>query len=137
MRTSDRSLICIIQRLRFSGFILYPLSFFLYSPFKYEKLFKPCDSRHAFMGHLVPDSGVYFFRINWPAALGERGNDFWLFEEKMKNFTLKGNFFHSVWYLLPEIRELQRSINTYNMRYFPQHFLLCTSTVHDQSGSCE
>ena len=29
-----------------------------------------------------------------------------------------------------EIRELQRSISTYNMRYF----LLCTSTVHDQSG---
>ena len=27
--TSDRSLICIIQRLRFSGFSLYPLSFFL------------------------------------------------------------------------------------------------------------
>ena len=22
----------------------------------------------------------------------------------------------------------------YNMRYFPQHVLLCTSTVHDQSG---
>ena len=32
--TSDRCLICIVQRLRFSGFILYPLSFFLYSPFK-------------------------------------------------------------------------------------------------------
>ena len=32
----------------------------------------------------------------------------------------------------PEIRELQRSINTYNMRYFPQHVLLCTSTVHDK-----
>ena len=25
-------------------------------------------------------------------------------------------------------------INTYNMWYFPQHVLLCTSTVHDQSG---
>jgi len=24
--------------------------------------------------------------------------------------------------------------NTYNMRYFPQHVLLCTSTVQDQSG---
>ena len=22
----------------------------------------------------------------------------------------------------------------YDMRYFPQHVLLCTSTVHDQSG---
>ena len=33
-RTSDRCLICIVQRLRFSGFSLYPLSFFLYSPFK-------------------------------------------------------------------------------------------------------
>ena len=32
--TSDRCLIGIVQRLRFSGFILYPLSFFLYSPFK-------------------------------------------------------------------------------------------------------
>ncbi len=31
-------------------------------------------------------------------------------------------------------KELQRSINTYNMRYFPQHVILCTSTVHDQSG---
>ena len=28
------SYMCIVQRLRFSGFILYPLSFFLYSPFK-------------------------------------------------------------------------------------------------------
>ena len=25
-------------------------------------------------------------------------------------------------------------IETYDMRYFPQHVLLCTSTVHDQSG---
>ena len=33
-----------------------------------------------------------------------------------------------------EIRELQRSIETYDMRYFPQHVLLCTSTVHDKSG---
>ena len=32
--TSDRCLTYIVQRLRFSGFILYPLSFFLYSPFK-------------------------------------------------------------------------------------------------------
>jgi len=32
-----------------------------------------------------------------------------------------------------EIRELQRLINTYNMQYFPQHVLLCTRTVHDQS----
>ena len=36
---------------------------------------------------------------------------------------------------LPEIRELQRSIETYDMRYFPQHVLLCTSTVHDQSAN--
>ena len=32
-----------------------------------------------------------------------------------------------------EIRELQRSIKIYDMQYFPQHVLLCTSTVHDQS----
>ena len=31
---SDRCFICIVQCLRFSGFIPYPLSFFLYSPFK-------------------------------------------------------------------------------------------------------
>ena len=31
--TSDRCLKCIVQNLRFSSFILYPLSFFLYSPF--------------------------------------------------------------------------------------------------------
>ena len=37
--------------------------------------------------------------------------------------------------LLPEIRELQRLIETYEMRYFPQHVLLCTSTVHDQSAN--
>ena len=36
---------------------------------------------------------------------------------------------------VPEIRELQRSIETYDMRYFPQHVLLCTSTVHDQSAN--
>ena len=33
-QTSDRTLKGIVQRLRFSGFILYPLSFFLYNPFK-------------------------------------------------------------------------------------------------------
>ena len=33
-----------------------------------------------------------------------------------------------------EIRELRRSIETYDKRHFPQHVLLCTSTVHDQSG---
>ena len=32
--TSDKCLIGILRLLRFSGFILYPLSFFLYSPFK-------------------------------------------------------------------------------------------------------
>ena len=32
--TSDRCLICMVQLLRFSGFILYPLSFILYIPFK-------------------------------------------------------------------------------------------------------
>ena len=31
--TSDRCLKCIVQNLRFSSFILYPLSIFLYSPF--------------------------------------------------------------------------------------------------------
>ena len=36
---------------------------------------------------------------------------------------------------LPEIRELQRSIETYDMLSFPQHVLLCTSTVHDQSAN--
>ena len=35
----------------------------------------------------------------------------------------------------PEKRELQRSIETYDMRYFPQHVLLCTSSVHDQSAN--
>ena len=39
--TSDRCLICIVQNLRFSGFILYPLSFFLYSPFKNEECGSP------------------------------------------------------------------------------------------------
>ena len=33
-----------------------------------------------------------------------------------------------------EIRELQRLIQIYDMRHFLQHVLLCTSTVHDQSG---
>ena len=37
-------------------------------------------------------------------------------------------------YSVSEIRDLQRSINTYNMRYFSQHVLLCKSTVHHQSG---
>jgi len=36
--TSDRCLIGIVQNLRFSGFSLYPLSFFLYSPFKFPDL---------------------------------------------------------------------------------------------------
>ena len=35
--TSDKCLIGIVQLLRFSGFSLYPLSFFLYSPVKHFK----------------------------------------------------------------------------------------------------
>ena len=35
----------------------------------------------------------------------------------------------------PEIRDLQRSITTYDIRYFSQHVLLCTSTVHEQSAN--
>ena len=31
--------------------------------------------------------------------------------------------------------ELQRLIETYDMRYFPQHVLLCTSTVHNQTAN--
>ena len=31
-------------------------------------------------------------------------------------------------------KRVTEMINTYNMRYIPQHVLLCTSTVHDQSG---
>ena len=34
----DVFLICIVQNLRFSGFSLYLLSFFLYSPFKHETM---------------------------------------------------------------------------------------------------
>ena len=37
--TSDIRLMCIVQNLRFSGFILYPLSFFLYSPFNVQHLY--------------------------------------------------------------------------------------------------
>ena len=37
--TSDRCLLGIVKNLRTSGFILYPLSFFLYSPFKYDVVF--------------------------------------------------------------------------------------------------
>ena len=37
----------------------------------------------------------------------------------------------------PEMRELLRSINTHNMRYFPQHVLSCTSTFRDIQGSFE
>jgi len=37
--TSDRTLICLNQLLRFSDFSLYPLSFFLYSPFKFVNIF--------------------------------------------------------------------------------------------------
>jgi len=46
--TSDRCLICILQRLRFSGFILYPLSFFLYSPFNNQNYLRPMfHPKHA------------------------------------------------------------------------------------------
>ena len=41
--TSDRRLICIVQNLRFSGFSLYSLSFFLYSPFKFIRNAKECE----------------------------------------------------------------------------------------------
>ena len=40
--TSDRCLICIVQNLKFSGFNLYPLSFFLYSPFNKFKNLARC-----------------------------------------------------------------------------------------------
>ena len=33
-RTSDRCPIGIVQNLKISGFILYPISFFIYRPFK-------------------------------------------------------------------------------------------------------
>jgi len=42
-------------------------------------------------------------------------------------FRLNRNWFRT------EIRELQRSNETYDMRYF-SNVPLCTSTVHDQSG---
>ena len=41
--TLDRCIICIVQRLRFSGFILYPLSFFHYCPFKNGPSLSPGD----------------------------------------------------------------------------------------------
>ena len=68
------------------------------------------------------------------------------YENVIHNFTCL-NFFidFSLWSKLkspsscrvvcPEIRDLQRSIETYDMQYFPHHVLLCTSTVHDQSAN--
>ena len=47
--TSDRCLIGIVQLLRFSGFSLYPLSFFLYSPFK-ESLFEENEQQSCLLG---------------------------------------------------------------------------------------
>ena len=43
--TSDRCLTCIVQRLRFSGFGLYPLLFFLYSPFN-DLSSETLDAKH-------------------------------------------------------------------------------------------
>ena len=43
-------------------------------------------------------------------------------------------FYHFNLRFHAEIRELQRLIETYDIRYFPSHVLLCTSTVHDQSA---
>ena len=48
--TSDRSLICIIQRLRFSGFSLYPLSFFLSLQLD---LFSPTSSSNFYVVFFV------------------------------------------------------------------------------------
>ena len=58
---------------------------------------------------------------------------FLLFEKKRKISFIR--FEKTFLEFEPEIRELQRSIKTYDMRYFPQHVLLCTSTVHDQSAN--
>ena len=69
--------------------------------------------------------------------------------ENSKGVKLKENLFHLYLFCLHLFlivsnkhqngwtidKRLQRSINTCNMRYFPQHVLLCTSTVHDQSGN--
>ena len=56
--------------------------------------------------------------------------------QNKKNSVRKIQMLISHSYLIrPEIRELQRSIKTNDMRYFPQHVLLCTSTVHDQSAN--
>ena len=49
---TDGNLICIVQCLRFSGFIIYPLSFFLYSPFKIFDICPMCTQWH--------NSVVYF-----------------------------------------------------------------------------
>ena len=51
---SDRCLICIVQNLRLAGFSLYPLSFFLYSPFKCPL----CHQINLYPIHLLSDSSV-------------------------------------------------------------------------------
>ena len=59
--TSDGCLMCIVQRLRFSGFILYPLSFFLYSPFNNELFcgnFSVWPSKNLFSVHKVPQQNL-------------------------------------------------------------------------------
>ena len=69
--TSDRCPIGLNQLLRFSGFSLYPLSFFLYSTFnvfKNMKVFSDWKSvyfwqfLHCFLTFLSKKSANYFFR---------------------------------------------------------------------------
>ena len=48
--------ICIVQNLRFSGFSLYPLSFFLYSPFKVIERTSYLQGLFSAIFHICPSN---------------------------------------------------------------------------------
>ena len=59
--TSDRCLICIVQRLRFSVFSLYALSFSLYSPFNDKKIFEKCLKIMFYLHpYLAPPPSLFY-----------------------------------------------------------------------------
>ena len=73
--TSNRFLICILQFLRFSGLILYPLSFFLYSPFNIDKKAQLCggDQPCFFKGQIICTKLSYRVKNNITMYLAKEG----------------------------------------------------------------
>ena len=85
--TSDRCLIYLVQRLRFSGFRIYPRSLFLYSPFK----------GHSKLRLQSPFSLNFIILQNFKLSLpSDRKNIIQIVKFKFKSFGIV-TLFYKLW----------------------------------------